>query len=100
MATFVFELSDRFAEGYLQLSYLSKEELRKAQKYRCVDAAFFQVVDYVFDIRGEVFILWGDNDQMALPVHAEIACAPIVDPVSLSCLLNYRSQICDLRKGR
>ena len=59
MPAFVFEFFDSFFESGLKFSDLPGKQLWEAQKDRCINAAFAQVVNNFLNIRGQVFIIRG-----------------------------------------
>ena len=93
MAAFVFKFLDGFAKSRLQLSDLAEYKLRKTKEDRRVNASFSEVVNDLKNIGGEVLILRSMDDEMTLSIDAKVIGAPIVDPIGLDALINYRAQL-------
>ncbi len=89
MAALVLKLFDRFLESRLQFPDLSKQQLGESKQDRCIDAAFSQVVNDLFDIGRVIVVFGGTDDEIALSVDAEIIGAPILDAVCFACLFSY-----------
>ena len=96
MAALVFKFLDGFAKSRLQLSDLAEYKLRKTKEDRRVNASFSEVVNDLKDIGGEVLILRCTDDEMTLSIDAKVVGAPIVDPIGLDALFNYRAQLLPL----
>ncbi len=73
----------------LKLSDLSKYKLREPKQDRCIYSSLSKVVDDLFDVSGQVFVLRRSDDEIALSVDPEIVLAPIIDAVCFDRLFDY-----------
>ena len=81
VAAFVFVFHHGLAEGLVQFRDPRREDLRKAQDQRRVDALLAQMLDDLEDVAAQVLVPGRMDFKMALAVHPEEAIAPLFDAV-------------------
>src|SRR6185369_9311440 len=89
----VLKLPNRAAKRALKFSYLSCDELRKAQQHGRGDTTFGKVVDDLFEVRGTWISFDGANDKVSLAVNIKVASSPVFDSISFERLLDCRGQL-------
>src|ERR1043165_9983283 len=86
-------LANRAAKRALKFSYLSCDELRKAQQHGRGDTTFGKVVYDLSEVRGTWISLDRANDKVSLAVNIKVASTPVFDSISFERLLDCRGQL-------
>src|ERR1044072_8955944 len=89
----VLKRANRAAKRALKFSYLSCDELRKAQQHGRGDTTFGKVVDDLFKVRGTWISFDRANDKASLALNIKEARFPIFDSISFERLLDCRGQL-------